>query len=260
MRENPKLTNAFKASKDSSSEKSSESSDDSSDSSSSEESNDEEDEEKKMRMKYTDFFKWKKYVKRKEIYSKPKKKRHKPRQFGLHLLSDGSTQRVHLFLNGFLAHSHCSIPAIWKACNDIIWRHQSPSPTSSWHAAWYLFFEWQNATTVNPDPSLGPRSWTKPPLDWVKLKVDALVGLPGNRIGVGWIVRDHHGTFLATKNITISSYTHLTKQRHWQSKKLLAGSKRLLGQRSLSNKTVLQSSKPFNNRLSMIFFLYLIFS
>ncbi|VFR03420.1 unnamed protein product [Cuscuta campestris] len=79
MRENPKLTNAFKASKDSSSEESSESSDDSSDSSSTEESDDEEDEEKEMRMKYTDFLKWKKYVKRKEVYSKPKKERHKPR-------------------------------------------------------------------------------------------------------------------------------------------------------------------------------------
>ncbi|VFQ80669.1 unnamed protein product [Cuscuta campestris] len=75
MRENLKLTNAFKASKDSSSEESSESSDDSSDSSSSEESNDEEDEEKAMRMKYTNFLKWKKYVKRKEVYSKPKKER-----------------------------------------------------------------------------------------------------------------------------------------------------------------------------------------
>ncbi|VFQ96104.1 unnamed protein product [Cuscuta campestris] len=79
MRENPKLTNAFKASKDSSSEELSESSDNSSDSSSTEESNDEEDEEKAMRMKYTDLLKWKKYVKRKETYSKPKKERHKPR-------------------------------------------------------------------------------------------------------------------------------------------------------------------------------------
>ncbi|VFQ73442.1 unnamed protein product [Cuscuta campestris] len=79
MRENPKLTNAFKASKDSSSEESSESSDDSSDSSSLEESNDEEDEEKAIRMKYTDFLKWKKYVKRKEVFSKPKKERDKPR-------------------------------------------------------------------------------------------------------------------------------------------------------------------------------------
>ncbi|VFQ71611.1 unnamed protein product [Cuscuta campestris] len=76
MRENPKLTNAFKASKESSSE---ESSDDSSDSSFTKESNDEEDEEKATRMKYTDFLKWKKYVKRKEVYSKPKKERHKPR-------------------------------------------------------------------------------------------------------------------------------------------------------------------------------------
>ncbi|VFQ85194.1 unnamed protein product [Cuscuta campestris] len=75
MRENPKLTNAFKASKDSSSEESSESND----SSSSEESSDEEDEEKAMRMKYTDFLKWKKYVKRKEVYSKSKKERHKTR-------------------------------------------------------------------------------------------------------------------------------------------------------------------------------------
>ncbi|VFQ94719.1 unnamed protein product [Cuscuta campestris] len=69
MRENPKLTNAFKASKDSSSEESSESCD-SNDSSSSEESNDEEDEEKAMRMKYTDFLKCKKYVKRKEVEAK----------------------------------------------------------------------------------------------------------------------------------------------------------------------------------------------
>ncbi|VFQ77946.1 unnamed protein product [Cuscuta campestris] len=79
MCENPKLTNAFKASKDSSSEESSESSDDSSDSSSTEESDDEEDEEKTMRNKYTDFLKWKKYVKRKQTYKKPKKERHKPR-------------------------------------------------------------------------------------------------------------------------------------------------------------------------------------
>ncbi|VFQ98287.1 unnamed protein product [Cuscuta campestris] len=85
MRENPKLTNAFKASKDSSSEESSESSDDSSDSSSSEESNDEEDEEKAMRMKYTDFLKWKKCVKRKEVYSNPKKERHKPSRLYLSL-------------------------------------------------------------------------------------------------------------------------------------------------------------------------------
>ncbi|VFQ59816.1 unnamed protein product [Cuscuta campestris] len=79
MHENPKLTNAFKASKDSSSEQSSKSSDDSSDSSSTEESDDEEDEEKEMRKKYTDFLKWKKYVKRKETYKKPKKERNKPR-------------------------------------------------------------------------------------------------------------------------------------------------------------------------------------
>ncbi|VFQ73480.1 unnamed protein product [Cuscuta campestris] len=78
MRENPKLTNTFKASKDSSSEESSESSDDSSDSSSTEESDDEEDEEKAIRKKYTDFLKWKKYVKRKETYKKPKKERHMP--------------------------------------------------------------------------------------------------------------------------------------------------------------------------------------
>ncbi|VFQ60210.1 unnamed protein product [Cuscuta campestris] len=80
VREKPKLTNAFKASKESSSEESSESSDDSSNSSSTEESNDEEDEEKAMRMKYTDFLKWKKYVNWKEVYSKPKKERHKPRK------------------------------------------------------------------------------------------------------------------------------------------------------------------------------------
>ncbi|RAL50073.1 hypothetical protein DM860_007747 [Cuscuta australis] len=82
MRENPKLTNAFKASKDSSREESIESSD-SNGSSSSKESNDKEDEEKAMRMKYTDFLKWKKYVKRKEVYSKPKKDLHKP-SLGLH--------------------------------------------------------------------------------------------------------------------------------------------------------------------------------
>ncbi|VFQ84374.1 unnamed protein product [Cuscuta campestris] len=90
MRENPKLTNAFKASKESSSEESSESSNDSSDSSSSEESNDEEDEEKAMRMKYTDFLKWKKYVKRKEVYSKPKKERHKPSEESSESSNDSS--------------------------------------------------------------------------------------------------------------------------------------------------------------------------
>ncbi|VFQ67002.1 unnamed protein product [Cuscuta campestris] len=80
MHENPKLTNAFKESKDLSSEELSESSDDSSDSSSSEEESDEDNEDKAMRTKYTDSLKWKKYVKRKDTYSKPKKEQHKPRR------------------------------------------------------------------------------------------------------------------------------------------------------------------------------------
>ncbi|VFQ92831.1 unnamed protein product [Cuscuta campestris] len=79
MLANPKLTNAFKASQDSSSDESSESSDESNDSSTSEELNDKEDEEKAMRRKYTNLLKWKKHVKRKEAYSKPKKEQHKLR-------------------------------------------------------------------------------------------------------------------------------------------------------------------------------------
>ncbi|VFQ66896.1 unnamed protein product [Cuscuta campestris] len=81
-------------SKDSSSEESSESSDDSSDSSTSEESNVEEDEEKAMRMKYTDFLKWKKYVKRKEIFSKPKKERHKTSEESPHVVFAESDTRL----------------------------------------------------------------------------------------------------------------------------------------------------------------------
>ncbi|VFQ99737.1 unnamed protein product [Cuscuta campestris] len=117
MLANLKLTNAFKLSKDSSSEELSESSDESSDSSSSEESNDEEDEEKAMRMKYTNFLKWKKYEKRKETYSKSKKERHKSRpdityavqQLCLHLHAPHDShltamKRVLRYLSGTATH------------------------------------------------------------------------------------------------------------------------------------------------------------
>ncbi|VFQ85689.1 unnamed protein product [Cuscuta campestris] len=88
--EDPKRTNAFKASKDESSDDSSDSNDESSEtdetSEDSNSSSDEEDEERVMRKKYNSLLQWKFFEdsrrrksKDKEVYSKPKKERHKPR-------------------------------------------------------------------------------------------------------------------------------------------------------------------------------------
>ncbi|RAL39959.1 hypothetical protein DM860_008099 [Cuscuta australis] len=80
---------------------------------------------------------------------------------------------------------------------------------------------WKNANCPTPTPPLGRRTWSNPPEGWVKSNMDALVGLLGNHTGVGWLVRDHIGTFCAAKNLYHPSFHPLEEAEALATKEAL---------------------------------------
>ena len=50
-------------------------------------------------------------------------------------------------------------------------------------------------------PDSMPIRWNKPPYNWTKLNVDAAIFNNGSSTGLGCILRDHEGTFLAARSV-----------------------------------------------------------
>ncbi|XP_042939343.1 uncharacterized protein LOC122274364 [Carya illinoinensis] len=53
--------------------------------------------------------------------------------------------------------------------------------------------------------SIHPSRWTPPPSNWVKINWDAAVNVDQGRIGIGLVARDHEGSILATKKLSVPS-------------------------------------------------------
>ncbi|XP_042944540.1 uncharacterized protein LOC122278417 [Carya illinoinensis] len=55
--------------------------------------------------------------------------------------------------------------------------------------------------------SIHPSVWIPPPTNCVKINWDAAVNVPQDRVGIGLVARDHEGSILVTKKLSLSSLT-----------------------------------------------------
>ncbi|XP_019153886.1 PREDICTED: uncharacterized protein LOC109150431 [Ipomoea nil] len=96
---------------------------------------------------------------------------------------------------------------IWEARNEKIWNNVILSTHAIVSGAQSFILEWQlaNHSTVQPTSNfVRDAKWERPPLGWLKLNVDAALDYGNRRMGLGFVLRDAEGTFVAAKEIPIS--------------------------------------------------------
>ncbi|XP_019163573.1 PREDICTED: uncharacterized protein LOC109159918 [Ipomoea nil] len=90
---------------------------------------------------------------------------------------------------------------IWEARNKKIWNMLNTPPRSVVTHSIAFLREWKNArktTTVQYSRLQQVQElWAAPPNGKLKLNIDASIHHNSSHIGMGWIIRDHHGFFVA---------------------------------------------------------------
>lgn len=91
---------------------------------------------------------------------------------------------------------------IWNRRNKWVWDKANGSAYGVCAAATNLLKDWQEAQVRmlgrNSLVNTASRLWTKPAMGWYKINVDAAV-FPDGRIGVGSVIRDEQGRFMAAR-------------------------------------------------------------
>ncbi|XP_019173793.1 PREDICTED: uncharacterized protein LOC109169366 [Ipomoea nil] len=65
---------------------------------------------------------------------------------------------------------------------------------------------WQhaNVTQQTGNPDTGDDRWSRAAVGRLKLNTGAALNASTNSMGLGWVLRDHNGTFMAAKNMRIT--------------------------------------------------------
>ncbi|VFR03295.1 unnamed protein product [Cuscuta campestris] len=97
---------------------------------------------------------------------------------------------------------------IWSARNAKVWKGVRRSPLEVWTRTYRDYEDWwrmptpRNSTTTNLRAEPGAtKGWERPPVNYLKVNVDASSGLVDRYVGLCFIVRDYEGRFVAAKSI-----------------------------------------------------------
>ena len=98
--------------------------------------------------------------------------------------------------------------ALWSHQNNIVWRKQSWTTYQLLSFAGKNLREWRQAQQCKvmtqkslEMPDSMPIRWNKSPYNSTKLNVDVAIFNNGSSTGLGCILRDHEGTFLAARSV-----------------------------------------------------------
>ena len=98
--------------------------------------------------------------------------------------------------------------ALWSHLNNIVWRNQRWTTYQLLSFAGKTLTKWRQAQQCKvmtqkslEMPNSMPIRWNKPPYNWTKLHVDAAIFNNGSSTGLGCILCDHEGTFLAAISV-----------------------------------------------------------
>ncbi|KAL8104841.1 hypothetical protein AgCh_028856 [Apium graveolens] len=107
----------------------------------------------------------------------------------------------------FIPNEVCErIEVLMNRCNKWIWDKVNVSVFGLKAAAMNMLMEWKRAQQEKvvergtTEASNAPRSWEKPPLNWVKINVDVALFGSDNCIGFGMIVRDAAGNLIMARS------------------------------------------------------------
>ncbi|XP_060962155.1 uncharacterized protein LOC115720894 [Cannabis sativa] len=119
----------------------------------------------------------------------------------------------------------CTMWFLWTDRNNYIHGKPVLSPSQIWakSAAYYCNFQHHSTIQNSPMISTGAATqskWIRPPLNELKMNVDAACDVSRNKIGVGIIVRNSSGQIVAAYS---KSFTGRYKSQEMEAKALLTG-------------------------------------
>ncbi|XP_019183830.1 PREDICTED: uncharacterized protein LOC109178744 [Ipomoea nil] len=92
---------------------------------------------------------------------------------------------------------------IWNLRNNIVWKNQPLEPTVSLILKSRTYYAvWKEVTIEVHRPKnnvVHLDHWSKPRQGYLKLNVDAAINVNDGRMGLGCVLRDHQGNFVAAK-------------------------------------------------------------
>ncbi|KAH9734279.1 putative reverse transcriptase/RNA-dependent DNA polymerase [Citrus sinensis] len=92
---------------------------------------------------------------------------------------------------------------LWCNRNNLVWQGKCDTAKQIVNAAGNLLFQWQSAKSsvisnqVSSDPCVGAVAWSPPRVGWLKCNTDAAVFANEGRVGLGSVIRDESGKFVA---------------------------------------------------------------
>ncbi|XP_019154625.1 PREDICTED: uncharacterized protein LOC109151161 [Ipomoea nil] len=102
---------------------------------------------------------------------------------------------------------------MWSSRNENVWK--GVAYNSAMMVQWALDFleGWRcaNEVAVVSGVSLNVEQWRKPQAGRIKLNTDASVRQGKSRMGLGWVLRDDRGRFMAAKNV-LATGNYLVKE------------------------------------------------
>ncbi|XP_019158432.1 PREDICTED: uncharacterized protein LOC109155154 [Ipomoea nil] len=99
---------------------------------------------------------------------------------------------------------------IWEARNNVVWHNKRSSAVNIVAKAGTFLDAWNsvhNAIVVTSRPAETVR-WKKPPLGYLKCNVDAANDFNNRKTGIGCIIRDDKGSFVAALQTQIEGSYH----------------------------------------------------
>ena len=96
---------------------------------------------------------------------------------------------------------------LWTHINGLVWRNKESLPHIQINGAKDFLTQYREAQSViqipTPTGIAEPVcNWAKPKEDWLKCNVDAAIFEAEKMIGMGRVIRDHNGVFVATKMLS----------------------------------------------------------
>ncbi|XP_019166936.1 PREDICTED: uncharacterized protein LOC109162706 [Ipomoea nil] len=96
---------------------------------------------------------------------------------------------------------------IWCSRNEHVWQGVVFDMDVMLRMAINFWQNWQhaNVTQQTGNPCTGDDRWSRPAVGRLKLNTDAALNTSTSSMGLGWVPRDHDGTFMAAKNMRLTS-------------------------------------------------------
>ncbi|XP_019176177.1 PREDICTED: uncharacterized protein LOC109171580 [Ipomoea nil] len=91
---------------------------------------------------------------------------------------------------------------IWQSRNDCVWNGVQFATNTMLLRSVTFYHNWAsvNALETTRNPHAREEQWERPAAGRLKLNSDASLNHTNNVMGLGWVLRDQEGTFMAAKN------------------------------------------------------------